>query len=253
MTLDSHLLFAFLAVFARCTAMLLSSPLFGSVVPPNIRILFCMVLSASLVPVLKPYVGAVPGDLISLGLAIGREAVIGLLIGGALQVLLAAAQMAGLFLDLQIGLGSAQMFNPVMGMAATPIGQFKFMLGLVLLLLLNGHHLMFQAFVDSYRLGGPTLAGLDVMLPNVVGLIGQACLIALQIAAPVAAVCVVVDLAAGLVNKAVPQSQPFLLSLPAKLMLGIFVLALALPAMVVAMQGGLDSTFDALGRILSAN
>ena len=71
--------------------------------------------------------------------------------------------------------------------------------------------------------------------------------VSLQMAAPVVAVTVVIDLAAGVVNKAVPQTQPFLVSLPAKLSAGLVALSLGMPAVVVAVENGLDIVFRQLG------
>jgi flagellar biosynthetic protein FliR len=206
-----------------------------------------IVFSFSLVPVVQTHIGPVPADILGLTLAVMHEAVIGLLIGAFMQLLVASAQVAGAFLDVQIGTGSAQIFNPYMGAAASPVAQIKLMLTTVLLLLLNGHRMMIGAFVKSFEMPGPKLGPLQGEL---VTFIGQTSLLSLQIAAPVAAVTIVIDFAAGIINKAVPQTQPFLLSLPAKLAAGMIVLALGLPALVTAVQGGLDVTFDHIGHAL---
>jgi flagellar biosynthetic protein FliR len=250
MSLDATFLFAFLSAFARCTAMVMASPLFGTNVPVKVRVLFSLVVSMAMVPVLREHTTVIPQDLAQLAMLVGKDVVIGLLIGGMIQIMLAGFQMAGAFLDVQIGIGAAQVFSPTLGTTASPLSQFKFLLGLVLLLLLNGHHFMFQAFAHSYEMAGPSLERLDVMQTTLVSFMGQVSLMALQIAAPVAAVSVVIDAAAGLVNKAVPQTQPFLLALPAKLMVGILVLALGLPAMVVATRAGVDFTFSHLSKML---
>ena len=115
---------------------------------------------------------------------------------------------------------------------------------------MNGHHLMFQAFVHSYEMTGPSLDHLEVIRETLVSFMGKVMLLSLQIAAPVAAVSVVIDAAAGLVNKAVPQTQPFLLALPAKLMVGMFTLGLGLPALVVATQAGVDFTMAHMSKML---
>ncbi len=247
MSFDNHLLFASLCVFARCTSMLMSAPLFGTTVPVQIRVMFGVVLTLSLVPVVQSHVGPLPPDLMSLFLAVLREVLVGLLLGGLLQFLVAAVQMAGAFLDVQVGTGSAQVFNPFLGTTTSPIAQFKVMLATVLVFLLNGHRMMIAAFVRSYDMPGPTLAPVQ---SEVLSFIGQMAMLSLQIAAPVAAVTVIIDVAAGIVNKAVPQTQPFLLSLPAKLAFGMVLLAIGLPALVAAVQGGLDITFDHLGHML---
>ncbi len=250
MSLDATFLITFLSAFSRCTAMVMSSPLFGTNVPVKVRVLFCLVVSMAMVPVLREHTTVIPQDLAQLAMMVGKDVVIGLIIGGMIQIMLAGFQMAGAFLDVQIGIGAAQVFSPMLGHTSSPISQFKFLLGLVLLLLMNGHHFMFQAFAHSYEMVGPSLDRLDVMQATIISFISQVSLMALQIAAPVAAVSVVVDAAAGLVNKAVPQTQPFLLALPAKLMVGLFALGVGLPAMVVATQAGVNFTFSHMSKML---
>jgi flagellar biosynthetic protein FliR len=250
MTLDATLLVTFLSAFARSTAMVMASPVFGTNVPVKVRVMFCLVLSMAMVPVLRDEAAIVPQDLAALVMLVGKDVVIGLVIGGMVQFMLAGFQMAGAFLDVQIGIGAAQVFSPTLGTTASPLSQFKFLLGLVLLLLMDGHHFMFRAFEHSYQMSGPSLANIEAMKTTLVAFLGQVSLMALQIAAPVAAVSVVVDAAAGLVNKAVPQTQPFLLALPAKLMVGVFALGLGLPAMVVATRAGVDFTFSHMSKML---
>lgn len=250
MSLDVTLLITFVSAFTRCSAMVMSSPLFGTTVPVKVRVQFCLVVSMALVPVLREHTTAVPESLAAMGLMVGKDAAVGLIIGGMMQVLLAGFQMAGAFLDVQIGIGAAQVFSPMFSGTSSPLSQFKFLLGLVLLLLMNGHHFMFQAFVHSYDMVGPSVSRISEMQTTLIAFIGQVSLMALQIAAPVAAVSIVVDVAAGLVNKAVPQTQPFLLALPAKLMVGVFALGLGLPAMAVATRAGVDFTFTQMSRML---
>ncbi len=247
MNLDSHTIFAGVCVFSRFTAMLMSSPIMGNQVPINVRILMSVVLSLCLVPVLQGHIGAVPLNLIQLTTSVLHEVLMGLLLGSFMQILVASMQIAGAFLDVQIGTGSAQIFNPFLGSTASPIAQFKVMLATVLIFMLNGHRMMIVAFTKSYSLSGPNL---EKMQPHFLSFLGQMTLLSLQIAAPVAAVTIVIDLAAGVVNKAVPQSQPFLLSLPAKLAAGVVIMSVGLPALVTAVNSGLDITFDRLGEIL---
>ena len=247
MKLDSHLLFSIACVFIRCTSMLMSAPVTSTVVPVMVRILMGIVMSMALVPVVEVHIGPMPTEMVGIVLRVLTEVVMGLLIGGFMQMLVASSQIAGSFMDVQIGTGSAQIFNPFIGASASPVAQFKMMLTTVLLFILNGHRMMIAAFVKSYSMPGPRLGPLQNEL---IAFIAQITLLSIQIAAPVAAVSIVIDFAAGIVNKAVPQTQPFMLSLPAKLAAGIFILAIGLPALVTAVQSGLDFTFDHLGHAL---
>lgn len=250
MILNGDFLFAFLCVFSRCSAMLLTSPLFGHSVPVNIRVQVSMVLSFALTSVLQPKIGGIPPDIISLFLIVIREVLIGLLIGSCLQLVTSAAESAGSFADMQLGLSSAAMFNPMMGSAATPLARYKYMLAVVLLFTFNAHHVMLSSFVQSYDLSGMTAQSMKPVIESMLGLLGSSLMLAIKISAPVAGVCVLVDLAAGFINKAVPQTQPFLLALPAKLAIGLTVLAVGLPALSAGIRSGVDIAFSHLSQAL---
>ena len=116
----------------------------------------------------------------------------------------------------------SQSLNPITGVSSTVISQYKFMLGVVVYLSINAHHLMLQAFADSYQALPAFGAGdLPLLKAEIVSSIARMSLLALQISAPVMAVGLVVDAALGVVNKAVPQMQAFLVGLPAKVLMGL--------------------------------
>jgi len=250
MVLETSFVLAFFAIFIRCSAMMLSCPLYGGATPVNIRVMASAVISLSLTPVLQSQLVFAPNNLIELGLIMGREAIFGLLIGMCMQFLVAAIQVAGAFSDMQIGIGSAQLFNPALGGQTSPIGQFKFWLGVVLLFLLNAHQLMFKAFLQSFSLTGSPIGTSSDIVSHGATLLGQLLILSVQIAAPIVAVTVVIDVASGLINRAVPQTQPFLISLPAKLALGLVALSLGLPALTIAVQRGVEVTFDGMTHMM---
>ena len=250
MTLDAAFLISFFAVFIRCTAMLLSSPLYGAVVPVQVRVFGGAVISLAVLPIVGGHIGPVPENIVDLIFLAGREAILGVTIGLCLQFMTAAIQIAGSFLDYQLGIGSAQLFNPNMNGSATPIGQFKLWLSLVLIFVLDAHHLMFQAFVKSFALPGFFGGDPGYFVAQVSALFGQLMMLSIQIAAPVVAVTVIIDVAAGIINKAVPQTQPFLLALPAKLALGMIALSVGLPSVAAGVNAGVRITFDHMGRLL---
>ncbi|QYK54440.1 MAG: flagellar biosynthetic protein FliR [Fimbriimonadaceae bacterium] len=250
MVLETSFILAFFAIFIRCSAMMLSSPLYGGATPVNIRVMAAAVISLSLTPVLQSQLVFAPNNLIELAMIMGREAIFGLLIGMCMQFLVAAIQMAGAVSDMQIGIGSAQLFNPALGGQTSPIGQFKFWLGVVLLFLLNAHQLMFKAFMSSFSLTGAPIGSSSDVIAHGANLLAQLLILSVQIAAPIVAVTVVIDVASGLINRAVPQTQPFLISLPAKLALGLVALSLGLPALTITVQRGVEVTFAGMGHMM---
>ena len=255
MSFDGALLYAFLLVFVRASAMLLVSPIFGAQSTPLfIRILTTLSISAALTLALKPNIAPPPPEMYPFVISIAHEVAVGLLIGTFCSFVLQAAQMAGAFLDLQMGLGISQTLNPMTGVAVTVVSQFKFFLCLVIFLSMNAHHTMFNAFAQSFH-AAPSLTNLSLpaIKTDLLTLIGQMSLLSLQIAAPVACVGFLTDAALGIVNKAVPQMPAVMVGLPAKLMVSMIALAMALPVLTSSISQGLEFSTSALGHILGRN
>jgi flagellar biosynthesis protein FliR len=249
--MTENLLFAFLLVFVRCSAMLMSSPVFGAQTTPlPIRIFTTLSIAGALTVVLQPEIAPPPADLFGLAGMVLHEAVAGLLLGTFMTLVLQAAQIAGSILDLQIGLGMSQVVNPVNGVSATVLGQFKHMLAVIVFLSVDAHHQLLAAFARSYT-SMPALdaAGLAAIQQGLLGLIGAVFLLALQIAAPVLAVSVVVDAALGVMNKAVPQMHALQLGMPAKTGMGLVTLGIALPAVASSVSTGVGLAMDGLARL----
>lgn len=242
MVVDTQWLIQIALAFCRCSAMVLVSPLFGPAVAPRVRILFSMLIALSLGPVLMPEI-AIPSDLYGFVVLIAQEIMVGLLIGMCIHALLLAAQAAGSFLDLQLGLNSAQLFNPILGSNTSLMGQTKFMLALVLLLLLDGHHMMLQAYVQSYQIA-PTfeLVHLDKLVMAWTAFLGQMMVLSMQIAAPAAGVALIIDASAGLVNKSIPQMQVYFVTSGAKTAMGLLTVSFSLPIFAMVIRNGVDIT-----------
>lgn len=250
MSLDAAWMVAYLAVACRLAAMIMTAPLFGTSIPVQVRAMFCMAISAALTPALMPYMPPVPQGLGDFAGLFFREIMMGLALGWSVQLLINCLHIAGGIVDLQIGMASAQIFNPTVGGTASPIANLKVMLGTVMIVLLGGHQMMMTAFMETYRYPTSALTPTHGMMTVLLQLVFRLMLAAIQIAAPVVAVTIVIDTAAALVNKAVPQTQPFLIALPAKIGLGLLALLLGLPALTVGVQRGMDAVFTQIPRLI---
>jgi len=252
MSFDAALLFSFLCVFVRCSAMFISSPVFSAQSTPlQVRIFTTMAISGALTVTLGPKIGPAPADMYAFVMAIAHEVLAGLLIGTFMSLVLQAAQMAGSLIDMQMGLSMSQVMNPVSGISSTVISQFKYMLAVVVFLSIDGHHMMLQAFSQSYgSMPGLSMEHLPQMKDSLVGLFGSLSVLAIQMAAPVLGVSLVVDAALGIINKAVPQMQVIVVGMPAKLVIGMIALSVGLPAVVAGVNHGVGTALSGLMHAL---
>ncbi|MGE0002655.1 MAG: flagellar biosynthetic protein FliR [Fimbriimonadaceae bacterium] len=228
MNLDSLTIWSGALLFARTSALLLALPMLSNLVPPMIRVFTAVILTWALLPVF-PGPSEVPPDLASLLLGVLGAVGFGLLTALSIQAVVWAFQAAGNVIDLQIGTGSAQLLNPALGSVSAPLGQFHAILASVLVFVTDGHHLVIRGLSAIPRIDGIPGA-MDVVMLT----IQTATVAAVQIAAPVISATILIDIASALVARAVPQAQPYFLALPAKLVVGLGIVAVGLPALAIA-------------------
>lgn len=223
----------FLLIFVRTFSFLAAAPFFSL---PNIPVLaklgfgFCLSIIVYLAfPNMRQEVsGGLPGFV----LALTREAGLGILLGILVNMIFSGIRNAGQYMDFQMGFSMANTVDPLTGAQVTIVGQFMNYLGLFFFLSIDGHHRLINALVQSYRLF-PIMTG-SFSFSDRVGIVaakaaGVMCLLAVQISAPLLAVLIIIDLSLGLVAKAAPQVNVFLLGFPIKILAGLFVLVILIP------------------------
>jgi type III secretion protein T len=193
---------------------------------------------AIVLPVIwRQIVEPAPLDVSALGLLLLalREAAIGRGVGLGLAAFCAGLQAAGEIIDHQTGLTFTQNLDPMNGnstsITALFIQQIIFtvlMVAGLLLMLADALYLSYQWWPVGKPL--PSFAG-QVPLTLITQSAGIFTL-ALLLSGPVVLVLFVIDACAGMLNKAAPQLNVFNLTLSLKSVIGLGVLALALPAIV---------------------
>jgi flagellar biosynthetic protein FliR len=244
-------LWAFLQVFARTLALFSTAPVFGArEVPPQVRIGLAAVLSLAIVPVIRPALSGVPASTVGVIAALASQAAIGALIGFVVSLLFTAIRSAGDLLDFQLGFTQAAALNPDFGGSATPIAEFQYRLSLVLYLAANGHWVLIAALVRSFAAlpASHLTLGADA-LGTLTDLTGQALISGVLIAAPALAVLVLTDVGFAFLGRVMPQMQIYTAAMPAKLLAGLAVIALLLPAFassIAHLFGGAPDGISAL-------
>lgn len=210
-------------VFARISMVIAVIPIFGST---NVPIMVKAGLSAFLSVIVYSFSepSGIPevlsiANLLSLIL---REGLIGLLFGFITGMLFYAIQFAGHFISFQMGFAMVQIIDPQSQERVPIIGQFYFIMAILLFLLINGHHLILNALVESFRIvpiGTGILSGeLTALL---IKLTGNVFVLALKISSPILVTLFLTDVMMGIIARTVPQMNIFFVSLPLKIGMGM--------------------------------
>jgi flagellar biosynthetic protein FliR len=219
------------------------------VIPPAVKIGFTVLLSLVFYPVVARPVIPAHFNLVDLILLIAGEVAVGLMIGFTAQLLFAGVTMAGEIIGFQMGVSMAHVFDPAFNTQTSLVAEIKTVLALMLFVALNGHHLFIDALARSYDVAaaGHVLLGKAALAHlTVVG--GKMFMIGLQAGAPLIVALLAANLAIGLVARAVPQINIFVVGFPFTIALGLILLAVAFPFFVeaiAAMQGNLGGLLQA--------
>ena len=252
-----HHMPAWLMVLARLSGMFLLTPVLGSAtVPVQVKALLVVGLAVCVYPVLMADAAsaavlapAMTGGLSlwTLGPVLGLELLLGYVMGYLVMLPLAGLQTGGHIIGQQMGIGIGGVYNPELDGEAGVIGQFLFLLGLVVFLQLGGHHAVFAVLVGSFRhvpLGGFT--DLAMVLEVAVGLVSVMMELAVRVAAPLMALLFLESVAMGFLARTVPQMNILSIGFALRILITSVVLIALIPVI-----GGLaeDGVVDAVRRM----
>jgi len=225
----------FLLILARVAGIFIEAPVLSTrTIPATIKVALAIWISMVLWFVV-PLKGPLPTDLLIFVLALANEVLIGFIIGFVCFLIYAAIQAAGDIMDLQMGMSIATVMSPTTGGVVSLIGLLAFMLGTVIFLVANGHHLVLSAFVQSFRilpLSMPVNPANVNFMTQVIELGRGFWLVAVQLSAPVVLLLFLTDFAFGIVSRVAPQVNVFMLGFQVKPTIGFVAILLVMPLFV---------------------
>lgn len=232
----------------RPGAAFFAAPVFGaSFVPVQLRLIVALAIG---IPALAATDFQLPADgLASIEgfLLVAGEAMAGLALGFAVQIGFSAALIAGETIGNAMGLGFAGMVDPSSGQSNPAIGQLLSILGTFLFLAIGGHLALAATVVESYRALPPGAAWMTS--ESIMGLVlfgGVLFAAGLSIALPVGSALILVQIVMGVLARSAPALNLFAVGLPAALLAGLVLLAMAAPVMgegiVAAITQGLEES-----------
>ncbi len=150
--LSGHI-FPFLLVFTRLGAGFMLFPGLGeSFVPVRVRLLFALLFSFLMFPVLMHVLPAMPEQIADLSRLIAKEALVGLFFGILLRLLVGTIETTGSIVAVQVGLSNAMILNPAMAKQSALPSAFLGMAGVTLIFLTGLDHLLIRGLIDTYKI-----------------------------------------------------------------------------------------------------
>ncbi|MBP1842166.1 flagellar biosynthetic protein FliR [Rhizobium petrolearium] len=226
---------ALFLAFCRMGGCIMVLPGFGSArVPAQVRLFLAVALSMAILPVLWDmiYPKASSPDATYIGL-IFTEALIGIGYGLIARLYTLSMQFAGAILTMSIGFTAPGGQDILEDASENQLTNLLTLSGLLLLFMMDFHHIVFRALVDSYA-ATPVGAVIDSqrILITLTDTLRASTMIMLRLASPFLIYGLMFNVAIGFINKLAPQIPVYFISTPFLLMGGLFLLYLSIAAFV---------------------
>lgn len=216
-----------LLLTVRIAAVLLLTPVLHAVsMPLTVRLLIVIGLACV---ISLPFGGestVTPQDVGGLVQAILLEASIGATLGLGILMAFAGFGLAGHLIDVQIGFGIAQVFDPLTRSRLPILSAIFGLFAAVFFFLVDGHHALMRGVaysVQRFPVGqGWSASGVaEPMLKQVALLFA----LGFALAAPVVLGLLLVEFALGVVSRNLPQMNMLVMGIPVKILAGLLALS----------------------------
>lgn len=239
----------YLWAFLRIGALWMALPVFGSgVLPTRLRLVLAWACTIVVTP-LMPTLDLPAAWTAAWWLAVVQELGLGVLMAFGLSLVFEMVRLAAEIIGLGMGLGFAQMTDPLNGNTAPVLGQYFSILA-ILLFLAGGGHIQIVQWLAMSLIHQPPGALLLEPGQILAPVLWAALLFvgALQIALPAIIALLLLNMSFGVISRAAPALNLFAIGFPASLLLGLVMVLLTLPTMQALFTDALNAAFVRLSQ-----
>ena len=251
----------FFAVLVRFSILMALVPFMGDrIIPTTVKVLFSLAVTIAMYPsmvrmgLVKPAEAIIWGrTTASIVTMITLEAMVGMVFGFIARLAFDTIQFSGSLINSFIGLSSATMFDPHHENQSMVLTEIQMAFAMLLFLSMDGHHLMISAAFESYGvLGMGRLNFTPAMMHQLIQQTADVIRIGVQISGPISVAIFAVQVAMGVMAKAMPQVNILVLSFSVTIFVGLSVLYFTFSHWVGVSNGLYIKMEDGLQSIMIA-
>lgn len=246
----------FMLVLSRVAGIFAALPVFGGQrLPVRIKAVTVFMITLVCFPTLSVSIPQIPTEPFSLALLALSELMIGLTLAFITQIIFAAVEFSGQIIGMQMGLTISSVIDPSLGTQSQIMSVVQTLFATLLFLSLSIHHHFIRAIIDSFRiipLGGWHLSG--ELVNFLVSRTADIFIIGIRLAAPVMVALLLTTVALGIMARAFPQMNIFMVSMPLNIGLGLIIMGSTLTIFFHVLEisfGRMNGQIEALYRLMA--
>ena len=239
----------FMLIMFRVGGLTLNSPIFGRVnVPIQARLGLMIALTYMFFLMFPQTYDLDYVNLAGFALIAVAETLIGVTLAIITNMFITIMLVTGHMIDRQIGFGIVSVFD-IQNQQQIPItGQILNIMIILSLFLMEGHLRLIEIVALSI---GEFPIGTLILAPEIGLLAGEifarTFLLGIMIALPIFAAGLTIEVILGVLMRMVPQIHMFVVGIPLKMVVGLFVLAVTMPVFIEFSRPIFDEMFNAIG------
>lgn len=246
---SAALLTSFLLALLRTSAWLVLVPPFnGRTIPVQVKVAVALALAIPVAPQLVDQVP--PPEVSALIGATLLQVLMGLALGFVTLLVFSAVQAAGELIDMQVGFSLGAMVDPLSGVNQAVFGRLYQLLALTLLFVIDGHLLLVRGLLASFEITPSWPGDWALLAERLVHDLGAFFVAAVQIALPLIAALFLAEVVLGLLSRAAPRMEVFILGFPLKIALALVLVGLTIPLLPGAVDAVTNDAAREHGRLI---
>lgn len=217
----------FLMVFCRILCFVVLLPIVEETGLPNMaKVGLSLCLSIVVLCTLSPDSVSYEPTMLQFTFIIVKECIVGFILGFGVKIFFQVYLFVGSLLSIQGGLSMSTVLDPTSATQSTIIGRLYNLTFMVLFILANGYEWLIKALIESFTTI-PIKEALftPYIVQTFVAAISEYFVISFKLAMPILGIILLVDVGMGVLARAVPQMNMFVVGIPIKIII-LFLLML---------------------------
>lgn len=223
----------------RVSIVLFLFPLIGGrMLPVQVKAGLSLVTTILLFPVVPVDPAIFPQNSLDTLILIFSEFFMGMALALAINIIFAAAQLAGQLVSAQMGFSIITVMDPQSGENLSIMDQVGYWTATVLFFVLNGHHVMILTLVDSFSIVKSGMIRYQAgLLDQLITITADIFALGIKIGAPAIAALLFTSTAFGVAAKFVPQMNILIVAFPLKIVVGLIFFGFSLQIIAAFLPG----------------
>lgn len=239
----------YLLVLVRVSSLVMTAPFFSyRSIPMRVRAAMSVFLSLVVISI-TPIVPLEYASVVGYAVLILKEMLLGITLGLMCSMCFYIVSFSGQLMDMEMGLSMASMFDPMTNIQISVTGNFYNYMLMLMMVVTNMHYYIIRAIVDSFSYFnvGKALFSFGNLKSMVVDFMANYFVIAMRIVLPVFCCMLLINVVLGVLAKAAPQMNMFVVGLQIKVLVGLIILVIIVQSFPMVA----DFIFNEMKHIIS--